>query len=167
MRCTTSCGTDPFAKIRLLGLFPFAIALPYLANSTGWMLTEMGRQPWVVFGLMKTEDAFSPTLTPGMVLTTLIVFTLVYGVLMVADVYLLAKYAKAGPMQNGRRLVLISPNELCRRISTGSRRINMDLNTLWFILIAVLYIGYFVLEGFDLGWGSCCLFWAKTTTGAA
>jgi cytochrome d ubiquinol oxidase subunit I len=61
------------------------------------MLTEMGRQPWVVYGLMKTEDAFSPNLTPGMVLTTLIVFTLVYGLLMVADVYLLAKYARGGP----------------------------------------------------------------------
>jgi cytochrome d ubiquinol oxidase subunit I len=76
---------------------PVAVALPYLANTTGWLLTEMGRQPWVVFGLMKTEDAFSPNLTAGMVLTSLILFTGVYGLLMVADVYLLAKYAKAGP----------------------------------------------------------------------
>jgi cytochrome bd ubiquinol oxidase subunit I len=60
-------------------------------------LTELGRQPWVVYGLLKTADAFSPNLTPGMVLTSLIVFTLVYGALMVVDVYLLAKFAKAGP----------------------------------------------------------------------
>ena len=60
-------------------------------------MTEVGRSPWVVYGLMKTENAFSTNLTPGMVLTTLIVFTLVYGLLMVADVYLLVKYAKAGP----------------------------------------------------------------------
>ena len=85
------------ASIKFAKVLPFAIALPYLANSTGWMLTEMGRQPWVVFGLMKTEDAFSPNLTAGMVLTTLMVFTLVYGALMVADVYLLAKYARGGP----------------------------------------------------------------------
>lgn len=88
---------QPVSKVLFLRFFPFAIALPYLANSAGWIFTEMGRQPWVVFGLMKTEDAFSTSITPGMVLTTLIVFTLVYGLLMAADVYLLSKYAKAGP----------------------------------------------------------------------
>jgi cytochrome d ubiquinol oxidase subunit I len=87
----------PIARMRFIGLFPFAIALPYIANSVGWIFTEMGRQPWVVVGWMKTEDAFSSNLTPGMVWLTLIVFTLVYGGLMVADVYLLSKYAKAGP----------------------------------------------------------------------
>ena len=91
-------GTPP-AKFRFLNLIPLAIALPYLANTTGWMMTELGRQPWVVFGLMKTEQAFSPTLTPGLVLTSLIILTLLYGVLMFADVYLLAKYAKAGPLE--------------------------------------------------------------------
>ncbi len=82
-------------------ILPFTIALPYLSNTTGWLLTEMGRQPWLVFGLMKTQDGFSPNLTPGMVLATLLVFTLVYALLMVADVYLLAKYAKAGPAASG------------------------------------------------------------------
>ncbi|NMB67424.1 MAG: cytochrome ubiquinol oxidase subunit I [Chloroflexi bacterium] len=86
----------PDGKFKFLNLFPFFIILPYLSNSTGWILTEMGRQPWVVYGLLKTEDAFSPNLTPGMVLTSLIGFTLVYGLLLVADVYLLARYAKAG-----------------------------------------------------------------------
>jgi cytochrome d ubiquinol oxidase subunit I len=87
----------PFEKSRFLAILPFTIALPYIANTTGWLLTEMGRQPWVVFGVMKTEQAFSPNLTPGMVLTTLIVFTLVYGALMVADVFLMLKTVKAGP----------------------------------------------------------------------
>ncbi len=86
-------------KIQLGRWLPFAIALPYLANSTGWLLTETGRQPWVVFGVMKTEDAYSPSVTPGMVLTSLIGFTLLYGVLMAADVYLLSKFAKAGPVK--------------------------------------------------------------------
>lgn len=88
----------PIAQSRFVKVFPLAIALPYLANSVGWIFTEMGRQPWVVFGLMKTENAFSSNLTPGMVLTTLILFTLVYALLIVADVYLLQKYAKAGPV---------------------------------------------------------------------
>jgi cytochrome d ubiquinol oxidase subunit I len=87
----------PFEKSRFVVVFPFAIGLPYLANSFGWILTEMGRQPWVVYGLKKTADAFSPNLNVGMVLTSLIIFILIYGVLMVADVYLLVKYAKAGP----------------------------------------------------------------------
>lgn len=88
-------------SIKFLNLFPFAIALPYVANTTGWMLTEMGRQPWIVFGLLKTEEAYSPSLTAGMVLSTLVIFTLLYGVLMVADVYLLRKYAVAGPETAG------------------------------------------------------------------
>jgi cytochrome d ubiquinol oxidase subunit I len=81
---------------RLLRFFPYLIALPYLANSTGWLLTELGRAPWVVFGVMKIEDAISPNLTAGMVLTTLIVFTLVYAALMAADVYLLVDNARRG-----------------------------------------------------------------------
>lgn len=87
----------PIAKLRIIGLYPLAIGLPYVANSVGWIFTEMGRQPWVVMGLMKTEQAFSPNLTNGMVWLTLIVFTLVYAALMAADVYLLNKFAKAGP----------------------------------------------------------------------
>lgn len=87
----------PLGKIKFLNLFPLAIALPYLANTAGWMLTELGRQPWIVFGLLKTEDAYSKSLGAGQVLTTLVLFTLLYGVLMVADLYLLRKYAVAGP----------------------------------------------------------------------
>ncbi len=87
----------PVENLKILRWMPLAIVLPYLANSTGWILTELGRQPWVVYGKLKTADAFSPNLTPGLVLTSLIGFTLVYGLLMVADVYLLSKYAKAGP----------------------------------------------------------------------
>jgi cytochrome d ubiquinol oxidase subunit I len=78
---------------------PLAIVLPYLANTAGWILTEMGRQPWIVFGLLKTEQAVSPGVAGGMVLVSLLLFTIVYGVLMAADVYLLAKYAKADPSQ--------------------------------------------------------------------
>lgn len=73
-----------------------AILLPYLANTTGWLMTEMGRQPWVVYGVMRTEHAVSPTLTTEAVLFSLIAFTLLYGVLMIVDVYLLAKFARQG-----------------------------------------------------------------------
>ena len=83
-------------KFIFLKWFPLAIVLPYLANTTGWLMTELGRQPWVVFGLMKTSDAVSPNLTTGMVLITLIGFTLIYGALIAADVYLLVKFARLG-----------------------------------------------------------------------
>ena len=83
--------------IRWLGLFVFAIALPYIANTSGWVLTELGRQPFIVYGLLKTQDAMSPGLTTGMVLFSLIGFALIYAALMGTDIYLLAKFAKAGP----------------------------------------------------------------------
>jgi cytochrome d ubiquinol oxidase subunit I len=84
-------------RIRWLGLFVFAIALPYIANTSGWVLTELGRQPFIVYGLLKTDDAISPGLTGGMVLFSLIGFALIYITLMGADIYLLTKFAKAGP----------------------------------------------------------------------
>lgn len=76
-----------------LALLPFTIVLPYIANSTGWMLTELGRQPWIVQGLMRTEQGLSPNLTATDLWITLIGFTLIYGALAVADFYLLWKYA--------------------------------------------------------------------------
>ncbi|HEX2913365.1 MAG TPA: cytochrome ubiquinol oxidase subunit I [Chloroflexia bacterium] len=72
-----------------------AMALPYIANSTGWIMTEIGRQPWVVFGLMKTQDGVSP-IGAEAVLTSLILFTLVYGALAVVDVFLLVRFSKKG-----------------------------------------------------------------------
>ena len=77
-------------------LLPFTIVLPYIANGTGWMMTEMGRQPWIVQGLMRTEQGLSPNLTPTDLWISLIGFTLVYGALAVADFYLLWKYASSG-----------------------------------------------------------------------
>jgi cytochrome bd ubiquinol oxidase subunit I len=78
----------------LLRLLILAIILPYLANSTGWMLTEVGRQPWIVQGLMTVDQAVSPNVTPAMLLISLIGFALLYGLLMIADIYLLQKYAR-------------------------------------------------------------------------
>jgi cytochrome d ubiquinol oxidase subunit I len=85
---------------RILRLYLLAIALPYLANTAGWLLTELGRAPWAVYGLMKIEDAVSPTVSGVEVLITLIGFTLIYGALMVADIYLLTKFARSGPSED-------------------------------------------------------------------
>lgn len=75
----------------------FAIALPYIANSAGWLITEMGRQPWIVYGLQKTAEGVSTAVPAGCVLSTMIGFTVLYGVLAVIDVMLLVKYAKKSP----------------------------------------------------------------------
>lgn len=77
-----------------LKLMTFAIALPFIANSVGWIITEMGRQPFVVFGLMKTEDAVSPSVTFNEVLFSLISFTTLYAILMGVSIYLFVKHIK-------------------------------------------------------------------------
>jgi len=82
---------------RYLLLLPFAIFLPQIANITGWILTEMGRQPWIVFGLQKTEEAASPIVSSAAVMATIIGFGAIYGLLLVVEVRLILKYVKAGP----------------------------------------------------------------------
>lgn len=77
-------------------LAPWAVALPLAANSFGWIFTELGRQPWTVFGVLKTVDSNSPTVTAGTVATSLIVFTVLYGVLAVVELFLTIRFAKAG-----------------------------------------------------------------------
>ena len=84
-------------KAKWMKWVPWVLILPYLANASGWILTEMGRQPWIVYGLLKVEDAVSPNLTTVDLLISLIGYTVVYGTLAVSMVYLLEKYAIAGP----------------------------------------------------------------------
>ncbi len=92
-------------KMKLLKWLPYAIILPYLANTGGWIVTEMGRQPWIVQGLLKTENAMSPNLTSGMILLTLVGFVAIYAALMVADIYLLTRFAKSGPDATDRGVI--------------------------------------------------------------
>jgi cytochrome d ubiquinol oxidase subunit I len=72
------------------------VAMPLLANSFGWIFTEMGRQPWSVFGVLRTSDSVSPTVGAGTVATSLIVLTVLYGVLAVVELGLFIRYARAG-----------------------------------------------------------------------
>jgi cytochrome d ubiquinol oxidase subunit I len=70
--------------------------LPVFGNSFGWIFTETGRQPWLVFGLMTTRTGVSPSVSSGEVLTSMIVYTLLYGALAVVEIKLMLTYAKAG-----------------------------------------------------------------------
>jgi cytochrome bd ubiquinol oxidase subunit I len=80
-----------FLKLATILMF-----LPLLSNSLGWIVTEMGRQPWIVYGLLLTRDSVSPNVTAGSMLLTTIVFTLIYGLLAAVAVYLVHRYAKPG-----------------------------------------------------------------------
>ncbi|MFF3927668.1 cytochrome ubiquinol oxidase subunit I [Streptomyces hirsutus] len=81
----------------LLWLLTAALVLPYVSNVSGWIFREVGRQPWAVYGVLKTEDAVTPGLGFGTVLTSLLVFgTLVVGLLIV-DWVLLLRFARRGP----------------------------------------------------------------------
>ncbi len=79
-----------------LKIMLFSIPLPYIAIEMGWLLAELGRQPWIVYGLMKTSDAVSP-IALSQVAVSLIAFLGVYGLLGAIGYYLIFKYAKKGP----------------------------------------------------------------------
>jgi cytochrome bd ubiquinol oxidase subunit I len=81
---------------KYLKLMMLSIPLPYIACELGWTVTEVGRQPWIVYRLMRTSDAVSPIVT-SQVMTTLIAFILVYGLLGATGFYLIAKNALKGP----------------------------------------------------------------------
>lgn len=75
----------------------YTLPFPYIANSTGWIVTEMGRQPWIVFGLQRVDQAVSPAVPAAAIWTSLLGFSAVYGVIAIAGIYLFSKYARRGP----------------------------------------------------------------------
>ena len=95
----------------LLRAIFWSLPVPYLANSAGWIVTEMGRQPWIVFGLQRVEQAVSPNVSSGAVWTSLIGFTVLYGLLAVVGVHLLKKFARQGPEQANSGNVAIAAKE--------------------------------------------------------
>ena len=80
----------------LLKIMLFSIPLPYIAIQLGWVVTELGRQPWIVWGMLRTSEAASP-IAASQVITTLVGFTLVYSLLGLAGYYLIFQHAKKGP----------------------------------------------------------------------
>jgi cytochrome d ubiquinol oxidase subunit I len=67
-----------------------------VALECGWIVTEVGRQPWIVFGLMATHTGVSPSVSAGEVITSMVVYTLLYGALAVVEVKLFLTYMRAG-----------------------------------------------------------------------
>ncbi len=81
---------------KYLKLVLYSVLLPFITINLGWMVAEVGRQPWAVYGLMKTADGVSP-ISAGQIWFSLISLIVFYTILLIADVYLLVKNAKKGP----------------------------------------------------------------------
>lgn len=81
-----------FYRLAIIG-----VATPFLANELGWIFTEMGRQPWVVAGVLKTANGVSPSVSTTSVVISLVVFTLLYATLAVVAGTLMARYVRLGP----------------------------------------------------------------------
>jgi len=85
------------ASPRMLRLATWTVTFPLLANATGWLFTETARQPWLVYGLLKTADGVSPNVSNGFVASSLVLFTLLYGVLGVICFRFVRHIAMEGP----------------------------------------------------------------------
>jgi cytochrome d ubiquinol oxidase subunit I len=82
---------------RMLRVATWTVALPLLANSAGWLFTETARQPWLVYGLLRTSQGVSTNVSTGFVATTLVGFTALYGLLGVICFRIVRRIARAGP----------------------------------------------------------------------
>jgi cytochrome bd ubiquinol oxidase subunit I len=89
----------------LLSIFSFSVLLPQIANQVGWYTAEMGRQPWVVYGHLRTCDAFSQEVSSNQILFSLIMFTVVYALLLVLFIYMITKKIKHGPYDESNEAV--------------------------------------------------------------
>jgi cytochrome bd ubiquinol oxidase subunit I len=79
---------------RFLWVAIWAAVLPFLMNTAGWLLTESGRQPWIVQGIMLTKNGISPSVSTASIVISLVVFILLYGVLGAVDLMLMLKYSR-------------------------------------------------------------------------
>lgn len=128
------------------------ISFPFLANSAGWIMTEIGRQPWTVMGLMTTAQSVSPNVTAGSLLFSIIAFGVMYMILGALLVFLFIREIKKVRSMIIIMMCLYQQIHLVRRYTMAS------LHDLWFILVAVLFVGFFFLEGFDFGVGMATRF---------
>ncbi len=85
------------AKVFLF-ILPFLIPLPHIAHEAGWVAAEVGRQPWIIFRLMKTADASSVVVSANQIIASLVAFSLVYLLLFIMFIFLFLKIVKKGPV---------------------------------------------------------------------
>lgn len=86
-----------FDKKWILWIFVFSVLGPQIANQLGWITAEVGRQPWIVYGILRTSEGLSKAVVGGQILFSLILFTIIYLFLFVLFIYLLNEKIKHGP----------------------------------------------------------------------
>jgi cytochrome bd ubiquinol oxidase subunit I len=79
---------------RFLWVATWMVVLPFLMNTAGWLLTESGRQPWIVQGIMLTKNGLSPSVSTAELVISLVVFVLLYGTLGTIDLLLMLRYSR-------------------------------------------------------------------------
>ncbi|MBD7907972.1 cytochrome ubiquinol oxidase subunit I [Sporosarcina gallistercoris] len=97
------------------------IFLPFIGNSFGWIMSEIGRQPWVVNGLMKTADGVSPNVSAGQILFSLISFSTIYAILGIIMVVLFVKVIQRGPEERKQKDVSVTDPFNVGGVSNGSK----------------------------------------------
>jgi len=80
-----------------LFVLPFLIPLPHIAHETGWIAAEVGRQPWIIYRLMKTSDAVSAVVSAGEILFSLMMFVLIYLLLAAIFIKIFLNIVQKGP----------------------------------------------------------------------
>lgn len=87
-------------KKLLLWIFVFAVLGPQIANQVGWMTAEVGRQPWIVYGLLRTSEGVSRMVSSGQILSSIIMFSAIYLLLFILFIYLLDDKIRTGPEED-------------------------------------------------------------------
>lgn len=100
-----------FEKRWLLKIFAFSVLLPQIANQAGWFAAEMGRQPWIVYGHLRTNEGFSQAVSANQILFSLILFFVVYAFLFLLFIYFINKKIKHGPYNEAE-----NPNEIIKHV---------------------------------------------------
>ena len=114
----------------LLWILVFSVLGPQIANQLGWFAAEVGRQPWIVYGLMRTPAGLSAVVKANVVLTSLILFTFIYFLLFAVFIYLLNDKIQHGPDDAGfdsvrQTGVADKTNDTNERIGRRELRIRM------------------------------------------
>jgi cytochrome d ubiquinol oxidase subunit I len=86
----------------LMWIFSFSVILPQIANQVGWFAAEMGRQPWIVYGHLRTSEGFSQEVSSNQIVFSLVLFTIVYTLLLLLFLYSLNKKIKQGPYNEAK-----------------------------------------------------------------
>ena len=139
----------------MLWILMLSVPLPYIANTTGWMTAELGRQPWLIYGLLRTIHGASPRVGAGSVWFTLLGFMGMYTVLSILWLFLVYREIERGP-RTGKCAA-----RWRNRAGGGLRR--RDENEIWYCLVAVMVAMYVLLDGFDLGAGAIHFLVARTS----